>query len=408
MIYSLGIKLYGLGIRVLAFFSPRIRAFYAARSHWYEQLSFWRDQNKNLKKKVLCFHCSSLGEYEMAIPILANPSIRNEYYCVVTFFSPSGYNHSSLGIHFDAKFYLPLDTIQNMRQFTEALNPSKFVFVKNDLWFNLIRELNKQGITTYWINGKLKEGGFSSGLGKALLKNLRYFEKCFVQDQTTSAILKKNNIDAIITNDLRYDRSIMLRTSYTPMPLIKEFKGKLKILIAGSSWPDEEAMICKTYMDVMSEFKLLIVPHDVSAKHIHEIKERFEAFDVALWTDSDEEIVKSNVLVINKIGILSNLYQYADIAFIGGAFGKGLHNILEAATAGMPIITGPNTKNFPEVSYFKQAEVLFEVNNASELQAVLNRVTSNPQELQRMKDYSRLLVESKTGSTAQIVQCILD
>lgn len=405
--YNVVASLSVLVLKVVGLFLPKIKSFLSVRNAWESDLITWNAEIRD-ERPVLCFHCASLGEFEMIVPVLSNPRIRERFQCVVTFFSSSGYNHVNPQVQLDGKFYLPLDTADNMQRFVHLLQPDTFVFVKYDFWYNLITRLQDTHCKLFLVNGIFRPNQFIlSFLGRPLLNTLKSFDTLFLQDQSSiDALTNKGFSNLIKSKDSRFDRVLQAKKNAKALPQVAKFCENAMVLIAGSSWREEEALL-KNYLSENEEggLKIIIAPHDVGSKHIEEIKLQFSRFGVDLYTDGNEN-TGNKVLVINTIGVLSSAYQHADVACIGGAFGKGLHNILEAAAWGLPIITGPNISRFPEAEEMRQLGALTPVATGGEFAEALNKWLHKPTR-ETLSTQILQWLESKQGASDQIIEELL-
>ncbi|MCB0734864.1 MAG: hypothetical protein KDC76_09790 [Bacteroidetes bacterium] len=367
--------------------------------------------NGPINKPTLLVHCASLGEYEMAVPVLADPRIRDQFYTVVSFFSPSGYEYARIDSIADAKCYLPFDSTRKLTSFLNELQPAAVVFVRYDLWFNLIRICAKRDIPVLMINALFQRGRWPfTGLGRIFLKTLKSIHHFTVQNDESAHTLYRNGIPnnhVTVAPDLRFDRVWeRCQSVETGGDLLRRLITGKPTIIAGSSWPDEEGFLAGIWASLGSSANLVLVPHDVSEPHIHQLMEQFKAFDPQRWTANHDTV--SSVLIVDQIGLLARLYAQADVAVVGGAFGKGLHNILEAATFGLPILTGPNIQRFPEAMGLKKVGALHVFSNEDELQKELISLIEDATLRQSSGNKARNYVQERTGSKAQTVQIILD
>lgn len=306
------------------------------------------------------FHCASLGEFEQARPVIEaikenDPSIS----IVISFFSPSGYQQRKNYSLADAVIYLPLDTPSNARKVLNYLKPDQVIFVKYELWYFYLSAIHQRQIPCYLISATFRHNQFIfSFLGTWLFKLLPRFSCIFLQDDNSYQLLKQKGFTNIqLSGDTRYDRVKQNALKVKLNPHIEAFKADSPMLILGSSWQAEEALAEQFLRDEsFKSFKVLIVPHDISKKHIDAIYTSVKQYGVSLYTDS-QILEGGRVMVLDTIGHLSSAYYYADLALVGGAFGKGLHNILEALSFGVPVVFGPNTGKFPEAALAMQAEV---------------------------------------------------
>jgi 3-deoxy-D-manno-octulosonic-acid transferase len=307
-------------------------------------------------------HCASLGEYEMVVPILSSSELQEKYEVVVSFFSSSGYVHAKTDGIANAVFYLPFDRKAVMRKLVAQVNPEIFILVKYDFWLNLMSALNQHGCKTILVNGLFREKAFmASSIAGPWRNQLKRFTRLFVQNETSHDFLKQYTFDNVeLSNDLRYDRVVQLKETNQSVPKIAQFVDDKPMLILGSSWPEEEYIALQYVLAFNKTIKLVVAPHDVSPANVKKIQHDFRKLQPKLFTDSGD-LSESRILILNTIGHLSNAYQYATIALVGGAFGKGLHNVLEAAVQGLPIFTGPNIDQYPEAVALEKLGVLHSI-----------------------------------------------
>jgi 3-deoxy-D-manno-octulosonic-acid transferase len=297
------------------------------------------------------FHCASLGEFEQARPVMEQlKSSDPGSSIVITFFSPSGYNQKKDFPLADAVIYLPLDTPSNARKLIHYLQPDAAIFVKYEIWYFHLKALFDQKIPVYLISASFRSKQFLfSAAGRWLFKLLPKYHSIFLQDQKSYELLKKKGLkNIIVSGDTRYDRVKQNALNVTQNAVIKTFKASHPLLIMGSSWPEEEDILLH-YLETNPEspLRIVIAPHDISQGHIDDINKKFKKYRPTLYTDKVQRF-DSQILVLNTIGHLASAYTYADLAFVGGAFGKGLHNILEPLAFGAPVIFGPHYAKYPE------------------------------------------------------------
>jgi 3-deoxy-D-manno-octulosonic-acid transferase len=348
LLYSLGIFLYGILIRIASLFSTKAKHFVSGRKNWRSDLSEWAIKNQ---KPVAWIHCSSLGEYEMARPLFAS-LFENNFAILISFYSPSGFNNYQADKHVSKVVYLPLDTKSNAKYWVQTVSPELSIFVKYDFWFRIITEVQKQQLKLYLINGLFRtDQVYFKPYGDWFLRKISGFTHLFLINESSANLMNRKGIEGTtVTGDLRYDRVAEICQNAPTNSIIEKFKGNHKLVIGGSTWQPEEKIL-RAVSDFFPEQKLLIAPHNISPDHIKEIKKLFKGRKCTTYSRAkDKKLEDFQVLIIDNIGLLSSAYQYADIALVGGAFGKGLHNILEAATYGTPLYFGPNIRKFPEAS----------------------------------------------------------
>jgi 3-deoxy-D-manno-octulosonic-acid transferase len=322
-------------------------------------------------------HVASLGEFEQGLPVIEKFS-REEWEIIVTFFSPSGYEYRKKHPAADAVFYLPADSETNAQQFLNLVQPDLVLFVKYDFWYYYLTETKKRNIPLYLISALFRESQpffKNSALHREMLM---CFNHIFTQDNNSVKLLAQHGYNhASQAGDTRCDRVIMNAQNVKSFPLIEKFKQDKKILVAGSSWPEEETLLAAIYGNFEKELKLIIAPHNISDGHVAEIEKRFTLPTIRYSKLTEEDAGQYSVVIIDNIGMLSSLYRYADIAVIGGAFRKGLHNILEAAVFTIPVLYGPPISKYPEGKRLADAGGGFIIKDEAELKAILQTFLSD-------------------------------
>lgn len=309
------------------------------------------DNEINKKDKFIWFHCASLGEFEQGRPVMER--IKKDYpgyKIVLTFFSPSGYEIRENYQGADHVFYLPADTPGNARKFIDSINPEKAYFVKYEFWYNYLRYLDQRQIPVYIISAIFRENQlFFKKHGKWYRKLLFHVTHFHVQDSTSEQLLKSIGIKNVTTcGDTRFDRVHAISKQAKELPLIEEFKNGSLVLIAGSSWAPDEELLLSYLNKYKPSAKIIIAPHEIHDTNITRIEKLFGDYNCTRYSRAEKSPAGRDVMIIDNIGMLSSLYKYGEIAMIGGGFGKGIHNILEAATFHLPVLFGPNYKKFNE------------------------------------------------------------
>ncbi|MDG1719912.1 MAG: glycosyltransferase N-terminal domain-containing protein [Bacteroidia bacterium] len=395
--YHITINFIAFSLPFFRIFSSKIKNFLIARSNsnspTHGKVKFW-------------IHCASLGEYEMAIPVL-NELLKSHSLedFVITFFSPSGYEQVKNGPHAPRIMYLPLDTSKNVRQFYKNYNPQKALFIRYDFWYNFIIYGQKNDTKFYLINGRFQSEHFIFGLfGRPYLKLIRKFENLFTSDKISSELLKKINERTHFVGDTRYDRVAEISKTAKDYPNIKNFKGNRKLLIIGSSWEKEETLT-KNLLDTEPEdLAIIIAPHDI--KRTDQILEVFNPYSPKRYTHGDFDN-KTSVLVLDTIGMLSESYRYADFSLIGGGFHGALHNIIEPAVWGNHISFGPQYQKFPEAQDAIEYGFGFSITNQNQWIEMIHDLLKNDQKLNKVKKLSRDFVINQQKATKKIVNHIL-
>ncbi|MEE0882188.1 MAG: glycosyltransferase N-terminal domain-containing protein [Bacteroidales bacterium] len=367
-----------------------------------EKECFDRLQNLNSEDKVAWFHCASLGEFEQGRPLIEEVKKQfPEYKILLSFYSPSGYESKKDYALADYVVYLPNDTKSNAKKFVKKVNPDLIFFIKYEFWYNYISAL--KGRRLFQVSLILRQNQyFFSWYGKWFAKQLKNFEHFFVQNQQTANLLNKIGYKNVtISGDTRFDRVMTIANNAKSFTEIEKFcEGNQKIILAGSSWLADEKIIQQAVKNL--DIKLIIAPHVVGENHINEIQQLFP--EAILYSELANNDKKSNILIINCIGILSNLYQYCDIAYIGGGFGVGIHNTLEAATFGKPICFGTNYHKFQEAIDLINLKAAYSISNQEELKQVLETLLNNEKIYNQSAEASKDYVKTKIGACKKIIE----
>ena len=405
-LYNLGIVGYRLAVRIFFPFNDKAKQWVLGRKDWKNRLV--ESLGKlNSKKPVVWFHASSLGEFEQGRPVMEALKKEKDINLVLTFFSPSGYEMIKKWPTADLICYLPIDTHKNATEFIRLIKPVVAVFIKYEFWFHYLNQLNKQKIKTYLISTRFyPEQLFFKSWARWYRKMLFLIDKIYAQDNDSVNLLSGIGYhDVELAGDTRYDRVEELSRNTDRFPEIEKFIKSEKLVIAGSSWPLDEALFCN-YINLFPEsFKYLIAPHDIGENHLKKIESLLK---VPFQRHSAYDGKKpARVLILDSIGMLSRVYKYAVIAYIGGAFKEGLHNILEPAGYGVPVITGPDHKGFPEGPEMEKAGALIRVNNFEDFKRVMNRWESDNENRARAANAAKNFVQSRTGATKKITKNIV-
>ena len=408
LLYNLGILFYGFLIRVAALFNEKAKLFIAGRKNWKKKLGSAVDKNAS----YIWVHCASLGEFEQGRPVLEEIKKQfPKYKIVLTFFSPSGYEIRKNYKGADIVTYLPMDTKNNAQEFIRLVNPEKVFFVKYEFWYNYIAELKRQQIPLYIISAIFRENQQffkSTPWGKWYRKMLHSFEHIFIQNETSAQLLRQVDINNyIISGDTRFDRVAEIARGAKKFEIVEKFRGNNVTLIAGSTWkPDEELLAA--FINNSSDVKFIIAPHEVTPANINRIQELLKKPAICFSKADISDIDSYDVLIIDSIGILSSLYQYGNIAYIGGGFGVGIHNILEAATFKLPVLFGPNYLKFKEAVDLVNEKGAFPINNFTELKATLNKLINDKTSLQNASEICKNYIEKNVGSTKLIMNKVFN
>jgi 3-deoxy-D-manno-octulosonic-acid transferase len=361
------------------------------------------DRDKN---PVVWFHVSSLGEFEQGRSVIeAVRKLWPDKKILLTFFSPSGYEVRKNYDQADFIFYLPLDTMSNARRFLEIVRPEMVFFVKYDFWFNYLKAIHSQQIPLYFISALFrKKQHFFKWYGAWFRMHLGYVSRFFVQNRESEELLRSAGIEQVtLAGDTRFDRVFAIAAQSASIPLIEKFCAGKQVFIAGSSWePDEKVFIPLTQHKELN-LKYIIAPHDTSPGRIKYILELLDQPAVCYSQLNDENAVAARVLIIDSVGLLSQLYRYAAIAFIGGGFGSGIHNIQEPVTFGAPVFFGPNYHKFREARDLVALEGAFSIADSGELMKKVVGITGNPKEHSRLSAICKKYVSENRGATEKIM-----
>ena len=404
MIYNIAIYLYLLGVKIAALFSSKPAKMVKGHREVFDLLRAHIDRNE----KYIWFHAASLGEFEQGRPLIER--IRKEYpsYKILqTFFSPSGYEVRKNYQGADIVCYLPLDTPGNAKKFVELAHPCMAFFVKYEFWKNYLNALKGKGIPVYSVSSIFRPNQiFFRWYGKGYAKVLHTFTHLFVQNEESQTLLKGLGIEnTTLVGDTRFDRVLDICALAQELPLVAKFKGDSVAMVAGSSWgPDEDLFI--RYFNEHPEMKLVIAPHVVNDSHLNEIISKLKRPNL-LYTEANEENVKqADCLIINCYGLLSSIYRYGEIAYVGGGFGVGIHNLLEAAVYGMPVLFGPNNKRFKEAQDLLKLQGGFEITDYESYKRIMDRFLTDQKYLAERGKEAGLYVKTHAGALDKIMSQI--
>jgi 3-deoxy-D-manno-octulosonic-acid transferase len=404
-IYNFLLLLYRLAIGIVSPFNGKARKWIEGRKGWEGKMSSVLAPHE----KRIWIHCSSMGEFEQARPVVASlKSNFPAYKIAVTFFSPSGYEACKNNKDIDYAFYLPQDNKKNAQRFIEIVNPATAIFIKYEFWYHYLNQLMQRRIPTFLVSGTFRPGQvFFKWYGGLFRQMLHCFTFFFLQDTASQRLLGTIGIDknVAVTGDTRYDRVSAIATNISPIPAVAKFKGTSKILIAGSTWPGDEEVL-KDSIDVLPHrWKVIIAPHEIQKAHIKNIEELFAGKTVLFSELNDENTnIGKDILVIDNIGMLSRLYAYGDIAFIGGGFQKGgIHNILEPAVFGLPVIFGPVYEKFVEAKKMASLRLVFPVSNAAECKSILKKLAEDEHYRQELNNLIKNFMQEHLGATELIM-----
>lgn len=393
-------------VKLLALFSPKIKLFVEGRKTVFQTL----ESKISSSDKSIWFHAASLGEYEQGLPVMEK--IKKEFpnhKIVVTFFSPSGYEVRKNNSIADACVYLPLDTKSNAQKFLKLVHPDLVFFIKYEYWPNYLNELKKLNIKTYLISGIFRENqAFFQWYGGFYRNALKAFDYFFVQNESSKVLLQKlgfNNVK--ISGDTRFDRVVSILERDNSLDFIKLFKNNTITIVIGSSWPKDESLLVNYINQTNEKVKFIIAPHNIKVEQIQELKNSITKKTVLFSEKENTDLSNYDVLIVDTIGILTKIYSYAEIAYVGGGFGNpGIHNILEPATFGIPIIVGPNFTNFAEAVALVHQEGCVCIANQNELNDAFSNLISNEDIRHEKGHICSTFVQMNKGATNVIMKHI--
>ncbi|MEX0995766.1 MAG: glycosyltransferase N-terminal domain-containing protein [Flavobacteriaceae bacterium] len=388
---------------VSGLFSGKMKQFVNGRKTVFQTLK------KHLSEtdKTIWFHCASLGEYEQGLPVMKG--VKEKYpkhKLVVTFFSPSGYENKKNSSIADVTVYLPLDTKGNVKKFLNLVKPEIAVFVKYEFWPNYLLELQKRKVPTFLISALFrKKQLFFKSHGFWMRKVLKTFTHIFVQDEKSKQLLESISMKQVtVSGDTRYDRVSKQIEENNNLDFIETFISKSLCIVAGSTWPEDEEILIDYINQSPENIKFIIAPHNLKKDQIDAFEKRLTKQTVRFTEMDGKPLGDFKVFTLNTIGLLKKVYSYADIAYVGGGMGStGLHNILEAATFGIPIVIGKNYDNFPEANALQSRAGLFSVATKEELETILDKLIENKSFREKTGIINGHFVQNNTGATQMIL-----
>ena len=401
--YNIAIYIYLIGVAIASCFNKKVKKMWAGERQAIKVLREKVDPNA----RYIWFHAASLGEFEQGRPLMEYlRKTHPEYKILLTFFSPSGYEVRKNYEGADIICYLPLDTIRNARRFLRAIKPVMAFFIKYEFWYNYLHILQHRGVPTYSVSSIFRPDQiFFQWYGKGYGRVLKCFTHFFVQNIESKNLLAKLDIhDVEVVGDTRFDRVLQIKEASKQLPIVEEFtENTSKVFIAGSSWlPDEEVFL--KYFNLHKDWKLIVAPHVIGEDHLAQIFELLKGRRVVRYTEATEENVKdAEVLIIDCFGLLSSIYHYGTISYVGGGFGVGIHNVLEAAVWDIPVIFGPNNKRFQEAQGLIMAGGGFEINDYQSFRDLMMRFETDEMFLQTSKKHAGEFVKGRAGATEKIM-----
>lgn len=400
-LYSTLTSVFEKVLPVSTLFSGKMKLFVNGRKTVFQTLK----SQLTPADKIIWFHCASLGEYEQGLPVMEAVKIKHpQHKLLVTFFSPSGFENkknSSIG---DVTVYLPLDTKANAKRFLNVVNPEMAVFVKYEFWPNYLLELKKRKILTYLISALFsKKQVFFKPHGFWMRKVLKTFTHIFVQDEKSKLLLETISINQVsISGDTRYDRVSKQIEEDNHLDFIDSFKNDSLCVVAGSTWPEDEAILID-YINSTENIKFVIAPHNIKPNEINNFANQIKKKSIKFSKKEGNNLEEYDVFILDTIGLLKKAYSYADVAYVGGGMGStGLHNVLEAATFGVPIVIGKNFDNFLEAKALQSRAGLFSVATKGEFKIIMDKLMNNKSFREKTGMINGHYVQNNTGATKNI------
>jgi 3-deoxy-D-manno-octulosonic-acid transferase len=402
-LYTFLLHLVQLTLPLVGLFNGKLKLFVAGRSRVFQELR----ASLNEGQPTLWFHAASLGEYEQGLPVMeAIQKLYPEHQLLISFFSPSGYEVKKDSAFAKAVTYLPLDTAINAAKFLDIVKPEAAFFIKYEFWPNYLRALKRRKIRTFLISGVFREQQpFFKWYGGWLRKSLQSFEYFFLQDAASMEVLKTLDFEnAGISGDTRFDRVSHQIEMDNTLDFAEAFTNDSLCVVCGSTWPEDDAAILPYINTHQGTAKWIIAPHEIKPEKIGAIEKGLKVKSVRYSEREGKDLAHYEVLILDTIGLLTKVYSYADIAYVGGAMGTtGLHNILEPATFGVPIVTGTHLETFPEARKLRQLAGLYTVSNKEEADTIFTKLLTDPKFRIQTGMISGHYINSNTGATKSVV-----
>ncbi|KAF2336101.1 3-deoxy-D-manno-octulosonic acid transferase [Flavobacterium nitrogenifigens] len=405
-LYNLTIYIAGFFLKIIALFSPKIKLFVEGRKNVFSTL----EEKIKAEDKTIWFHSASLGEYEQGLPVIEK--IKEKYpshKIVVTFFSPSGYEVRKNNTVADVTIYLPLDSKSNAKNFLKLVHPELAFFIKYEFWLNYLKELEKSKTPTYLISGIFRDNQmFFKWYGGFYRKALNAFTYFFVQNEKSKQKVESlgfNNV--IVSGDTRFDRVNAILERDNRLDYVGNFKNNQPTIVIGSSWPKDEILIAEYINQAPDYVKFIIAPHNIKQDQISDLLSKITKPTILFSEKENKDLSTYNVFIIDTIGILTKIYSYGTIAYVGGGFGNpGIHNILEPATFGIPIVIGPNYSSFAEAVALVEIGGCVTISTSAELKAVFDQLLNDKNFLEEKSKICKSFIQDNKGATETIMKLI--
>lgn len=414
--YNIFLILFKAGVRIAALFNAKAKKWVRGRNGIWQTLE---SEVGNQESKVIWIHCASLGEFEQGRPVIEKLRAQTSgHKILLTFFSPSGFEIRKNYPGADWVFYLPMDGLRNAKRFLKIINPSLVIFVKYEFWYYYLKCIKQNNIPLLLISALFRENSvFFKWYGGLQRKMLSFFDHLFVQNKTSKNLLDNIGLtdDSSICGDTRFDRVIEIAEDFTAIPAIEKFIGDSKTIVAGSTWPEDEEVLQITLKAINDpSLNLIVAPHEINKEHIAQVQKLFPGSLLYSQLIADNQDPASgiqhpashNILIIDNIGMLSRLYNYATITYIGGGFGKGIHNTLEAAVYGKPVLFGPAYHKFNEAIDLVKNGGAISIDNAEDCISAIQKLIRDDSAYKKSSEKSKDYVYTNKGATEKIMKYI--
>nr|WP_299346058.1 glycosyltransferase N-terminal domain-containing protein [Allomuricauda sp.] len=392
-------------LHILALFKQKLKLFVSGRKETFGLLKAKISEEDS----VIWMHVASLGEYEQGLPVLQK--LKEQYpnhKLLLTFFSPSGYEVKKSSTPADVVVYLPLDTLGNARKFMEMAHPKLAIFVKYEIWPNYLAELRKVGVPTILVSALFSQRQiYFKPWGGFMRKSLKTFSHFFVQNEDSKKLLGSLGFDnVIVSGDTRFDRVSEILKRNNQLDFMDSFKGAQLCFVAGSTWPEDEEVFVDFINSTSENFKTVIAPHDIKPSHIEKLTSALSKKVVVYSRMENQDLSQAQVLIIDTVGMLTKVYSYADISYVGGGFATGLHNTLEPAAFGIPVIIGPQYKGFKEAEELVKEKGIHVINNRQEFASLFNQLVTDSEFRGTIGKINSTYIQNNQGASEVIVEHI--
>lgn len=411
ILYNIGIFLYALAVRIVSPFHKKARKMIVGHKETYKKLRAEVDPNAS----YIWFHAASLGEFEQGRPIIEGlKRTYPQYKILLTFFSPSGYEVRKNYPLADIVCYLPFDKKRNVRKFLKLVQPEMAIFIKYEFWYNFVNRLHRLNIPVFMVSSIFRPDQiFFRWYGKNMRRIFPKYKWICVQDENSARLLENINVRNVkVCGDTRFDRVVDIRNQAKKLDLIEAFAKKAeqdneKIIVAGSSWPKDEDIFID-YFNITSDLKLIIAPHEIDEAHLKYIESNLQRPHIRYSQATWDDMGKYDCIILDCFGLLSSVYRYGQIAYVGGGFGVGIHNVLEAAVYGIPVIFGPNFKKFLEAQELIEQGGGYSIADYQSFRGLMDEFLQYNDILEAAGNNAAMYVESRTGVVKKLMTILFE